>query len=103
MASKLHCNDEVIILTGKDKGKKGKIKYFLNSTLVIIEGLNLIKKHIKPNPSNSNSGGIIEKENFIHISNIAIFNTQTKKPDRIGFKFIKGKKLRFFKSNNKII
>ncbi|QJC28865.1 50S ribosomal protein L24 [Enterobacteriaceae endosymbiont of Plateumaris consimilis] len=103
MASKLRCNDKVIILAGKDKGKKGKIKYFLNSKLVIIDGINLIKKHIKPDPSKANSGGIIEKENFIHISNIAIFNTQTGKPDRIGFKFIKGKKLRFLKSNNKII
>ncbi|QJC29120.1 50S ribosomal protein L24 [Enterobacteriaceae endosymbiont of Plateumaris rustica] len=104
MTSKIRCNDEVIILTGKDKGKKGKIKYFFNSTLVIIEGINIIKKHIKPNPSNSESvGGIIEKENFIHISNIAVFNNKTGKPDRIGFKIIKGKKLRFLKSNNQII
>ncbi|QJC29568.1 50S ribosomal protein L24 [Enterobacteriaceae endosymbiont of Plateumaris pusilla] len=103
MASKIRCNDEVIILIGKDKGKKGKVKYFLNSELVIVEGINLIKKHIKSNPSNSNVGGIIEKENFIHVSNIAILNIKTGKPDRIGFKLVKGKKLRFLKSNNEII
>ncbi|QCI20056.1 MAG: 50S ribosomal protein L24 [Buchnera aphidicola (Brevicoryne brassicae)] len=103
MASKLRRNDEVIILTGKDKGKKGIIKSILSSNKAIINGLNLIKKHQKPVPSQNKSGGIIEKEAPIQISNIAIFNPESNKADRVGFRFEEGKKIRFFKSNGKII
>ncbi|WP_422667399.1 50S ribosomal protein L24 [Buchnera aphidicola] len=109
MALKFRCNDEIIILTGKDKGKQGIIKTILRSknnfdnTKVIITGLNLVKKHQKPVPSENKSGGIIEKEAPIQISNIAIFNPESKKSDRVGFRFEEGKKVRFFKSNNKII
>ncbi|QJC37373.1 50S ribosomal protein L24 [Enterobacteriaceae endosymbiont of Donacia thalassina] len=103
MIYKLRYNDEVIILTGKDKGKKGKIKSFIKKNLVIIKGINIIKKHSKPNPAISHTGGIIEKEAGIHISNIAIFNKDIGKADRIGIKKEKGIKKRFFKSNNKNI
>jgi len=103
MASKLRRNDEVIILTGKDKGKKGIIKNILSLNKVIINGLNLVKKHQKPIPSQNKVGGIIEKEAPIHISNIAILNPESNKSDRIGFRFEKGKKVRFFKSNKKTI
>ncbi|QCI17311.1 50S ribosomal protein L24 [Buchnera aphidicola (Aphis helianthi)] len=103
MALKLHQNDEVIILTGKEKGKKGTIKSILSPNKVIIQGLNLVKKHQKPNPSQNKNGGILEKEAPIHISNIAIFNPESKKSDRVGFKFKEGKKVRFFKSNGKVI
>ncbi|QJC31701.1 50S ribosomal protein L24 [Enterobacteriaceae endosymbiont of Donacia tomentosa] len=103
MSCKLRCNDEVILLTGKDKGKKGKIKYFIKKQFVIIEGINFIKKHSKPNPNISQAGGIIKKEAAIHISNVAIFNTKTNKSDRIGIRFYKGKKKRFLKSNNEDI
>ncbi|QJC34557.1 50S ribosomal protein L24 [Enterobacteriaceae endosymbiont of Donacia crassipes] len=101
MKNKLHCNDEVIILTGKDKGKKGLIKYFVKKEFVVVKGINIIKKHSKPNPTISHSGGIIEKEAAIHISNIAIFNIETNKADKIRIKYEKGIKKRFFKSNNK--
>ncbi|AEO08845.1 50S ribosomal protein L24 [Buchnera aphidicola str. Ak (Acyrthosiphon kondoi)] len=103
MASKLRRNDAVIILTGKDKGKTSTIKDILSVNKVIVNGLNLIKKHQKPVPSQNKSGGILEKEAPIHISNIAILNPETNKSDRIGFRFEKGKKVRFFKSNRKTI
>ncbi|AYN24577.1 50S ribosomal protein L24 [Buchnera aphidicola] len=103
MALKLRRNDEIIILTGKDKGKKGIIKNILPSNKAIINGLNLIKKHQKPLPSQNKNGGILEKEAPIHISNIAIFNPESSKADRIGFRFEEGKKVRFFKSNKKTI
>jgi large subunit ribosomal protein L24 len=103
MASKLRRNDEIIILTGKDKGKKSTIKNILSSNKAIINGLNLVKKHQKPVPSQNRSGGIIEKEAPIHISNIAILNPESNKSDRVGFRFEEGKKVRFFKSNKKTI
>ncbi|QJC33338.1 50S ribosomal protein L24 [Enterobacteriaceae endosymbiont of Donacia clavipes] len=103
MIRKLRYNDLVIILTGKDKGKKGKIKSFIKKKLVIVEGINIIKKHSKPNPTRSHTGGIIEKEAAIHISNIAIFNKETEKADRIGIRYTQGVKKRIFKSNNKYI
>ncbi|CAL1329130.1 50S ribosomal protein L24 [Candidatus Providencia siddallii] len=102
MAAKIRFNDEVIILTGKDKGKRGKvIKVFSNK--IIVKGINLVKKHQKPIPSANKPGGIIEKESTISISNVAIFNKTSNKADRIGFKFENGKKVRFFKSNNETI
>ncbi|QCI16734.1 50S ribosomal protein L24 [Buchnera aphidicola (Aphis craccivora)] len=103
MALKFRQNDEVIILTGKEKGKKGIIKNILSPNKVIIQGLNLVKKHQKPVPSQNKKGGILEKEAPIHISNIAIFNPESKKSDRIGFRFEEGKKVRFFKSNGKTV
>ncbi|QCI24017.1 50S ribosomal protein L24 [Buchnera aphidicola (Macrosiphoniella sanborni)] len=103
MASKLRSNDRVIILTGKDKGKKSTIKKILSSNKAIVSGLNLIKKHQKPVPSQNQSGGIIEKEAPIHISNIAILNPESNKSDRVGFRLEKGRKVRFFKSNKKTI
>ena len=103
MASKFRQNDEVIILSGREKGKKGFIKSILSSNKVIIKGLNLVKKHQKPIPSQNKNGGILEKEAPIHISNIAILNPESKKSDRIGFRFEEGKKVRFFKSNRKTV
>ncbi|QCI19027.1 50S ribosomal protein L24 [Buchnera aphidicola] len=103
MAFKLRQNDEVIILTGKEKGKKGIIKNILFPNKVIVQGLNLVKKHQKPVPSQNINGGILEKEAPIHISNVAILNPESKKSDRIGFRFEAGKKIRFFKSNGKIV
>ncbi|HMI76880.1 MAG TPA: 50S ribosomal protein L24 [Buchnera sp. (in: enterobacteria)] len=101
MAAKIKCNDKVIILTGKDKGKVGIVKSTLSKNKVIVNGINIVKKHQKPIPDQNIPGGIIEKELGIHISNVAIFNTFTEKSDRIGFRFEKGKKIRFFKSNKK--
>ncbi|QCI18464.1 50S ribosomal protein L24 [Buchnera aphidicola (Aphis nasturtii)] len=103
MALKFRQNDEVVILTGKEKGKKSFIKCILSTNKVIIQGLNLVKKHQKPVPSQNKNGGILEKEAPIHISNIAILNPESKKSDRVGFRFEDGKKVRFFKSNGKTI
>ncbi|AKC32483.1 50S ribosomal protein L24 [Candidatus Pantoea carbekii] len=103
MAAKIRLKDEVIVLTGKDKGKRGKVKHIISSSKIIVEGVNLIKKHQKPIPNMNLPGGIIEKEAAIQISNVAIFNVSTGKTDRIGFRFESGKKVRFFKSNSEII
>ncbi|MXP51270.1 50S ribosomal protein L24 [Pantoea sp. SoEX] len=106
MAAKIRRNDEVIVLTGSERGKKGKVKNILISDKVIkvvIEGVNLIKKHQKPVSSLNKAGSIIEKESAIQISNIAIFNANTGKADRVGFRFQDGKKVRFFKSNNEVV
>lgn len=103
MANKIRRNDKVIILSGKDKGKIGKVRSVFTSNKVIVGGVNLVKKHQKPAPNSNQSGSILEKEAEIDISNIAIFNESTKKADRVGFKIIDEKKVRFFKSNKEII
>ncbi|WP_343182998.1 50S ribosomal protein L24 [Buchnera aphidicola (Neophyllaphis podocarpi)] len=103
MSFKIRRNDKVIILTGKDKKKIGIVKVILSSKKIIVEGINLVKKHQKSNPSQNKQGGIFIKEAGIDISNVAIFNNESQKSDRIGFRFKNGKKFRFFKSNNKII
>jgi len=104
MAAKIKRDDEVVVLAGKDKGKRGKVLSVLTEKdRVIVEGVNLIKKHQKPNPALNQAGGIIEKEASIHVSNVAIFNPATEKADRVGFKIEDGKKVRTFKSNNEII
>lgn len=100
---KLKQGDEVIILIGKDKDKRGQISKFLNEK-ILVEGVNRVKKHQKPNPNAGVQGGIIEKEMPIHKSNVALYNPATKKADKVGFKTLdNGKKVRYFKSNNEII
>lgn len=96
--------DDVIVLTGKDKGKKGNVEKILSGNKVMVHGVNVVKKHKKPNPNLGAPGGIEEKEMPIHLSNIGIFNPETKKVDRIGFKTLEdGRKVRFFKSTDEII
>ncbi|WP_343128536.1 50S ribosomal protein L24 [Buchnera aphidicola (Kurisakia onigurumii)] len=103
MASKIRKNDQVLVISGKDKGKKGIVLHILKKSKAIVSGINIVKKHQKSVPAQNKIGGIIKKESPISISNIGIFNKETKRSDRIGFKFENGKKIRFFKSNNKII
>jgi len=103
MAAKIRRDDEVIVLAGKDKGKRGKVKQVLSSGQVIVEGINLVKKHQKPVPALSQPGGIGAKETVIDVSNVAIFNVTTGKADRVGFRIEDGKKVRFFKSNSETI
>lgn len=103
MAAKIRRDDEVIVLAGKDKGKRGKVKQVLSSGKVIVEGINLVKKHQKPVPALSQPGGIVERETAIDVSNVAIFNVTTGKADRVGFRIEDGKKVRFFKSNSETI
>ncbi|MGX9418082.1 50S ribosomal protein L24 [Vibrio sp. RC27] len=103
MAAKIRQNDEVIVLAGKDKGKKGKVTKVLTTGKVVVEGINLVKKHQKPVPAQGQQGGIVEQEAAIDASNVALFNASTGKADRIGFRIEDGKKVRFFKSNNETV
>ncbi|WP_394193988.1 50S ribosomal protein L24 [Pseudoalteromonas atlantica] len=104
MAAKIRRDDEVIVLAGKDKGKRGKVlSVVTESGRVFVEGINLIKKHQKPVPQMNQAGGIVEKEASIDVSNVAIYNSETSKADRVGFKIEDGKKLRIFKSTGKTI
>lgn len=103
MASKIRKNDQVVVLVGKDKGKIGIVKKVLPKFRVIVESINFVKKHQKPIPTQNKKGGIIEQEASIHVSNIAIVNPETQKPDRIGFRIENGKKVRFLKSNSAIL
>ncbi|MBY6188715.1 50S ribosomal protein L24 [Marinobacter hydrocarbonoclasticus] len=103
MAAKIRRNDEVVVLAGKDKGKRGKVSQVLTTGKIIVDGINLVKKHQKPNPQLGVQGGIVEKEAPIHASNVALFNPATGKADRVGFRFEDGKKVRFFKSNDEIV
>jgi len=104
MASKIRRDDEVIVIAGKDKGKTGKVlKVIAGTERVIVEGINLIKKHTKPVPQLQQPGGIVEKEASINVSNVAIVNPETGKADRVGFRLEDGKKVRVFKSNGKTI
>jgi len=100
---KIKKGDEVIITTGKDKGKRGSVLSIADER-VLVESCNMAKKHVKPNPNVGESGGIIEKEMPLHMSNVALFNPATGKGDRVGIKTLKdGQKVRYFKSNNEVI
>jgi len=102
--NKIRKGDKVIINTGKDKGKQGIISAFVNDKRVLVEGLNMVKKSVKPNPGKGEQGGIISKEMPLDISNIAIYNNTTSKADKVTFKVLKdGKKIRIFKSNQEAI
>ena len=104
MASKIKKGDEVIVLTGKDKAKRGTVLRIVDSEHVIVENINMVKKHTKPNPNKGEPGGILSKEMPLHISNVALFNAATGKADRVGFKILEdGKKVRVFKSNDEVV
>lgn len=100
---KIKNDDEMIVIAGKDKGKRGKVLNMLDGTRVLISGINMIKKHQKPNPQAGVPGGIIEKEAPIQISNVAIFNPKTSKADRVGIKEENGKRFRVYKSSGEAI
>lgn len=103
--NKIKTGDEIIVLTGKCKGERGKVtRLLVEDSRVVVEGINLIKRHTKPNPNAGIEGGIVEKEAPMNLSNIALFNPATGKGDRVGFKFLEdGKKVRFFKSNGELV
>ncbi|WP_101760282.1 50S ribosomal protein L24 [Oceanicoccus sp. KOV_DT_Chl] len=100
---KIKKDDDIIVLAGKDKGKRGKVVNLVGEDRLLVSGINMLKKHQKPNPQANVAGGIIEKEAPIQISNVAIFNSATSKADRVGFKIEGGKKVRIFKSNGEQI
>lgn len=100
---KIRKNDEVIVLAGKDKGKRGVVKQRIDADYVVVEGVNVAKKATKPNPMTGVTGGIVDKLMPIHVSNVALFNVATGKADRVGFKNVDGKKVRVFKSNGEVV
>ena len=101
---KIRKGDEVIVLTGKDKGKRGAVLNRVDAEYVVVEGVNRAKKHVRPNPIRGEVGGIVEKDMPIHISNVALFNPATQKADRVGFKLLEdGRKVRVFKSNGELV
>ena len=100
---KIRKGDEVIVLTGKDKGKRGTVLRVLESH-VVVEGVNRVKRAVKPNPMKGTTGGFMDKDMPIDISNVALFNTATGKGDRVGIKTLEdGKRVRFFKSNGEVV
>ncbi|WP_036253916.1 50S ribosomal protein L24 [Methylobacter sp. BBA5.1] len=101
---KIRQGDDVIVRTGKDKGKSGRVVQVLKNNKILVEGINQVKKNQRPNPNAGISGGIIVKDMPINISNVGLYNPETKKADRVGFKFLEdGKKVRYFKSTNEIV
>lgn len=102
--NKIRKGDEVIVLAGKDKGKRGTVLSCVDGDLVVVEGLNRVKKHVKPNPVKGVVGGVVEKSAPFHVSNVALLNPATQKADRVGFKTLAdGKKVRVFKSNGETV
>lgn len=96
--------DDVVIIAGKHKGASGVVLRVIDEERVVVENVNIVKRHTKPNPRLGNPGGIIEKEAPVHISNVALFNPVTNKPDRVGFKALEdGRKVRYFKSNGEVV
>ena len=96
--------DDVIVIAGKDKGRQGAVVRLVGADRVIVEGINMVKRHTKPNPAREAPGGIIEREAAIHISNVMLFNPTTDKGDRVGFRVLEDdRKVRYFKSNNEVV
>ena len=102
--NKIRKGDQIIVLAGRDKGKRGTVTLRADDSHLVVEGINLVKKHVKPNPMKGTTGGIVEKAMPIHQSNVAIFNTATGKADRVGIKLqADGKRVRVFKSSGEEI
>jgi large subunit ribosomal protein L24 len=100
---KIRKGDEVIVLTGKDKGKRGVVQQRVDVEHIVVEGVNVAKKAVKPNPMTGATGGIVDKLMPIHVSNVAIFNAATGKADRVGVKVVDGKRVRVYKSSGEVV
>jgi large subunit ribosomal protein L24 len=101
---KIKKGDNVVVIAGRDKGKRGDVASIVDDTHVIVNGVNQVKRHTKPNPMKNQPGGIITKEIPIHVSNVAVYNPVTQKADRIGFRTLNdGRKVRFYKSNGEVL
>ena len=102
--NKIRKGDTVQVLTGRDRGKRGTVTRVYLDNRVIVEGVNIVKRHTRANPQAGVSGGIVEKEAPLQVSNVALYNPMTQKPDRVGFKVLEdGRKVRFFKSNGEVV
>ena len=100
---KIKKDDEVVVISGRDKGKRGEVLRVLKDGRLLVGGVNIVKKHERPNPNLGKQGGIVEREAPIQVSNVAIWNSEDSRADRVGFRVEDGKKVRFFKSNDKAI
>lgn len=96
--------DDVIVIAGRDRGRRGSVVRVLDTERMIVENVNMVKRHTKPNPARNKPGGIIEKEAPIHVSNVMLYNPMTEKGDRVGFRMLDdGRKVRYFKSNDEVV
>jgi len=101
---KIRKGDDVVVLAGRDKGKRGTVLKIVDTEHVVVEGVNRVKKHQRPNPMKGVTGGIVDKDMPLHISNVALYNPGTKKADRVGIKALQdGRRVRYFKSNGEVI
>ena len=100
---KIRKGDEVIVLTGRDRQRRGTVFARVDAERVLVEGINVVKKHVKPNPMQGTTGGIVEKSMPMHISNVALFNPATGKADRVGIKEVDGRKVRIFRSSGEVV
>jgi large subunit ribosomal protein L24 len=101
---KIKKGDDVIVVTGRDRSKRGTVVQIVDEEHLLVEGINRVKKHQRPNPAKGETGGIIDKEMPIHVSNVALFNPVTKKADRIGIRQLEdGRRVRYFKSNGEVV
>lgn len=102
--NKIRKGDGVVVLAGKDKGKRGTVLACLDGGKVLVEGVNRVKRHVKPNPMKGVAGGVVEKEMPLDLSNVALFNAATNKADRVGFKILEdGRKVRVFRSSGETV
>jgi len=102
--NKIRKGDEVVVLSGRDKGKRGTVLRVMADDRALVDGVNIVKRHTRPNPNKGVTGGILEKEAPIQISNLALYNPQTKKADRVGFRSLDdGRKVRVFKSTGEVV
>lgn len=102
--NKIRTGDEVVVITGKDRGRRGTVLRRVSDELVVVEGVNRVKKHVRPNPMKGEVGGIVEKDMPIQVSNVALFNPAVQKGDRVGIKVLEdGRKVRVFKSNGELV
>lgn len=102
--NRIRKGDTVVVMVGKDRGRQGTVLRMLSGNRVVVEGLNLVKRHTKPNPQAGLQGGIVEREAPLDLSNVQIYNPTTQRPDRVGFRSLEdGRKVRFFKSNEEVI
>ena len=102
---KIRKGDVVVVIAGKDKGRRGAVLARVAEDLLLVEGVNQVKKHVKPNPAKGVVGGVVDKNMPLHVSNVALYNPETKKADRVGFMFAgeAGEKVRVFKSNGVVV
>ena len=101
---KIRKGDGIVVIAGKDKGKRGTVLVRVDAEHVVVEGVNRVKKHVKPNPVKGVTGGVVDKDMPLHVSNVALYNPVTQKADRVGFKHLEdGTKVRFYKSNGEVV